>query len=221
MGQERTKLRRATTKRPAPEPPVAASVAPTKPVRWWDNVLFDPKRREINDFLHGPGLVWGWKSSSKDRNAFRYWHAHYAGSLGTDHPGDTYAEQYDCADELKDNQPLLYGLWLHLEKTYIPGHKLVRCYANGMHYGMDGSLHTDSVSPKSYTTMYYPHPNWSPNWGGETVFFNKEETDIVGSVYPRPNRLLSFMGTIPHVARGVSRTCPVLRITLMYKTEAP
>jgi SM-20-related protein len=29
-----------------------------------------------------------------------------------------------------------------------------------------------------------------------------------------------FKGNIPHLARGVSRTCPVLRITLMFKTNA-
>jgi SM-20-related protein len=54
---------------------------------------------------------------------------------------------------------------------------------------------------------------------GETVFFNQEETDIIASIYPKPNRLVMFQGTIPHTARGVSRICPVLRITLMFKTE--
>jgi SM-20-related protein len=43
-------------------------------------------------------------------------------------------------------------------------------------------------------------------------------TDIVSAVYPKPNRFVVFSGNIPHVARGVSRTCPKLRITLMYKT---
>ena len=49
--------------------------------------------------------------------------------------------------------------------------------------------------------------------------FNQEETDILASIYPKPNRLLIFSGIVPHVARGVSRICPVLRITLMFKTE--
>ncbi|MDB5411241.1 MAG: hypothetical protein JWL84_6153 [Rhodospirillales bacterium] len=26
-------------------------------------------------------------------------------------------------------------------------------------------------------------------------------------------------GTIPHAARGVARTCPAMRMTLMFKTE--
>ena len=101
----------------------------------------------------------------------------------------------------------------------MKGHTLMRCYANGQPYGSDGSLHTDSASPRSFTSVYYPHGRWSPNWGGETLFFNQEETDIVASIYPKPNRLVIFSGTVPHVARGVSRICPVLRITLMFKTE--
>jgi SM-20-related protein len=31
--------------------------------------------------------------------------------------------------------------------------------------------------------------------------------------------MLMFEGTLPHVARGVSRICPVMRVTLMFKTE--
>jgi len=96
---------------------------------------------------------------------------------------------------------------------------LTRCYANGAPHGSEGSIHTDSVSDQSRTVIYYPHTKWHPNWGGETLFFNKEQTDVVACVYPRPNRLLVFSGTIPHVARSVSRVCPVLRVTLMFKTE--
>jgi SM-20-related protein len=51
------------------------------------------------------------------------------------------------------------------------------------------------------------------------VFFNREQTDIVASIYPRPGRLVVFRGMTAHVVRGVSRTCSALRITLMFKTE--
>jgi SM-20-related protein len=49
--------------------------------------------------------------------------------------------------------------------------------------------------------------------------FNPEKTDIIAAVYPQPNRLAVFRGSLPHVARGVARICPVLRITLMFKVE--
>jgi len=186
-----------------------------------DNVLTDDQRKRIYQFLQAPGWKFGWKSRSNN-DIYSFWHKHFAGALQPDHPtADGSVEPYDCTEELARKAPLLHTFWRGLEKTALKGHTLVRCYANGHTYGSDGTLHADSAVPSSYTSVYYPHERWSPNWGGETVFFNPEETDIVASVYPMPNRLVMFQGTIPHVARGVARICPVLRITLMFKTEAP
>jgi SM-20-related protein len=67
--------------------------------------------------------------------------------------------------------------------------------------------------------VYYPHGVWWPNWAGETVVFNADKSDIIAAVYPKPNRMVVFPGCLPHVARGVSRTCPELRIVLVFKTE--
>ena len=54
---------------------------------------------------------------------------------------------------------------------------------------------------------------------GETVFFNPNRDEILAaSVYPKPNRLAIFPGTIPHVARPMSSRANDLRITLMFKT---
>jgi SM-20-related protein len=54
-------------------------------------------------------------------------------------------------------------MWVRLEKTVFAGHTLARCYANGQ---SDGTLHTDSISGRSFTSVYYPHDTWNPNWGG-------------------------------------------------------
>jgi SM-20-related protein len=76
----------------------------------------------------------------------------------------------------------------------------------------------DSSVPTHFTLVYYPHLSGHPNYGGETVFFDPSGSDIIAAVYPRPKRLVAFPGTMPHVARGVSRKCPDLRVTLMFKT---
>lgn len=114
--------------------------------------------------------------------------------------------------------PLLQGLWRGLKDGPLAGHALTRCYANGYPWGTEGGLHRDAVQAGHYTSIYYPHLEWSPNWAGETVFFDDAEQDIIAAVHPRPNRLAVFPGTIPHVARAISRACPDLRITLMFKT---
>lgn len=191
-----------------------------------DNLLSKEAQGKVIEYVCDGWFKWGWSSNTKT-DVYSFWHKHYAGTLGTDHPGKTFDKPYDCADELKELHPLLHQFWQFLSSAAtirpgpLVGHTLVRCYANAYPYGSEGSIHTDSVSPKSFTTIYYPHERWSPNWAGETVFFNKEETDVIACVYPKPNRLLTFMGTIPHVARGVSRTCPHNRVTFMMKTVAP
>jgi SM-20-related protein len=178
-----------------------------------DNLLSEPQRQPLYNFLRRGGWVYGWKSNGKE-DVYAFWHRHFAGHLNKKGTG-----AYDCAEELKKNVPPLFAFWQYLEQRIFKGHTLIRCYANAHAYGIDGTLHTDSRKDNRYTAVYYPHDVWEPNWGGETVLFNADKSDIIGAFYPKPNRLAVFKGNIPHVARGVSRTCPVLRITLMFKSQ--
>jgi len=181
----------------------------------FDDMLDRAQHAAVYKFLQRPGWTYGWKSNPHT-DVFSFLHKHFAGFLGE---GDARPKNPDCARELEVKAPFIYQLWLKLSDKLLNRHTLVRCYANGYPYGSDGTLHTDSELPNSYTTIYYPHETWQPNWAGETVLFNDERNDILTSVYPKPNRLIVFRGATPHAARGVSRTCPVLRITLMFKTE--
>jgi len=186
-----------------------------------DNIAPEEERRQIYEFLAGPGWNFGWKSSSKT-DVYSFWHKHFVGTYSPEEASrEEDGRRRDLAPELEETYPLLFALWKRLQETILKGHSLVRCYANGIPYGSDGTLHTDSSSSRSFTTVYYPHDAWSPNWGGETVLFNREVTDVIGAIFPKPNRAAMFQGNVPHVARGVSRLCPVMRITLMFKSEIP
>jgi SM-20-related protein len=180
-----------------------------------DDLLPEAERKAVYDYLHAGGWKFGWKSHGKT-DVYSFWHKHFAGHRKL---GGESREKYPCAEELALNSPFLHALWSGLQPTMFEGHTLYRCYANAFAYGSDGTIHTDSKAPNSFTAVYYPHAEWQPNWSGETVLFNNTHDDIVASVYPKPNRLLVLRGNIPHVARGVSRTCPKLRVTLMFKTE--
>jgi SM-20-related protein len=183
-----------------------------------DDVLPEGQRRELNEYLHtgggDAGWQFGWKSAGK-ADQFAFWHRHFAGYR----PGDGDHEAYDCEVELAAF-PLVHAMWRQLKsEPPLQRHRLIRCYANGHTFGSDGSLHTDTGLPDTFTTIYYPHKHWWPNWGGETVFFNDTKDEIISAIYPRPNRLVMFDGRIPHLARGVTRQCPKLRVTLMFKTD--
>jgi SM-20-related protein len=178
----------------------------------FEGVFSEDNRKRVYDFLNTPGWETGWKSNSK-RDAYSFLHKHYAGfrKAGIEKP-------YKCDDELWQNAPLIFDAWLTVRDKIFAGHTLVRCYANGMAYGMDGTVHRDATEPNNFTAVYYPHERWSPNWGGETMFYNDNENRVTACFYPRPNSVVVFDGRIPHRANGVTRQYVGMRITLMFKT---
>ena len=190
-----------------------ASIVLEKPARH-EAVFPEEVRRNVYEFLLLPGWETGWKSNAK-RDGFTFLHKHFAGHRGA---GE---KAYDCEVELQEAAPIIHDAWFRVRDKIFAGHKLVRCYANGMAYGMDGTVHSDALSAGNYTAVYYPHERWSPNWGGETIFYNQQETRIVACIFPRPNSVAVFDGRIPHRANGVTRSYTGTRITMMFKTEKP
>jgi len=181
-----------------------------------DDFLGREEQQAILSYLRGPG--WGYGAFSDPApDAPRYWYKHFAGYVKT---GLETRDPDQIEDELKQNAPLAAQIWRQIQSTVLIGHALTRCYANGYPFGAEGGLHMDSNIRSHFTALYYPHLSWHPNYAGETVFFNEAGTDILASVFPRPNRLVVFPGTVPHVARAISRKCPELRMTLMFKTAA-
>jgi SM-20-related protein len=180
----------------------------------FDNLLPPPDQAAIWEFLNRPGWAHG-GYSAEGAEADRYFYKHFAG-YRQDGQEDRTAGSIE--DELAQAAPILAQMWIGLKNGPLQGQALARCYANGMPGGMEGGLHLDSNIDSHLTSIYYAHPVWHPNFAGETLLFNPTGDEIVAAIYPRPNRLAVFSGTIPHVARPMSRRRPELRITLMFKT---
>jgi SM-20-related protein len=183
-------------------------------IRVYDNALAEPLQREVLAHLNEPGWAFGAYSDASP-NASRYWYKHFAGYV---RDGQEARTAQGVENELATTSAVISGVWGQLKSGPLAGHALTRCYANGYPAGSEGGLHLDSNVSDHFTAIYYPHTSWHPNFAGETVFFTADGSDIIQSVYPKPNRLVVFPGVIPHVARGVSRACPQLRVTLMFKT---
>ena len=183
-------------------------------IRVFDGVLSAADQEAVLSFLQLPS--WGFGAYSSDAPAAtRYWFKHFA---GYEERGPATGPLIDFEASLDLSAPLIGSMWRSLKGGPMVGHALTRCYANAYPYGAEGGVHIDSNIESHYTAIYYPHTTWRPDYAGETVFFNKERTDIIASVYPKPNRLVLFSGAIPHSARAISKTCPQLRVTLMFKT---
>ncbi len=179
-----------------------------------DDLLPGDEQAAIHRLLAQGPWQHGWRSHN-GAGAQAFWNRHFAGSQDPARLDG----RHDASEELAAREPLLDACWQRIARDYLRGHALQSCYANGLPYGTDGSVHTDSLAIGACTAVYYPHQHWDPDWGGETILFNKDRSDILAAVYPKPNRLLVFPGFLYHVARGVSRACPTMRITLMFKTQ--
>lgn len=157
--------------------------------------------------------TYGWQSEI-NKNPFGHWNHDFLKTKRSN--------QEDAEHVLLENETLapIRELWLQLKANILEGHSLVRCYANAHTFGVEGYPHTDSRTPGNYTTICYVNPVWKPEWAGETIFLN-DMGDIAHAVLPKPGRVVVFDGRIVHAARGLSRICPAMRVTLMFKTTAP
>jgi Rps23 Pro-64 3,4-dihydroxylase Tpa1-like proline 4-hydroxylase len=154
--------------------------------------------------------VYGWPQGHKD--PFSHWN-------------------HDFLEAHKKNQSNLesrlyelYGdtalarVWDALRSGPLYGHDLVRCYANAHTFGVEGHPHTDSGQPGNYTAITYITPHWQADWAGELVLFD-DAGDIFFAGLPNPGRIIIIQGNTLHAARAVSRTCPVIRVCLVFKTK--
>lgn len=112
----------------------------------------------------------------------------------------------------------LLPIWEQVNNEFFGGQaKLVRCYANRHTFGTEGYIHTDTQRKEDQTCVVYMDKVWEPDWGGETAFYDENITEIVKATLPKFGRIVVFAGDIPHCAKPVSRICPKVRTTLMFK----
>jgi len=98
-------------------------------------------------------------------------------------------------------------------------YRMYRSYCNYASFGDMLFIHTDAQpGARELTALWFIAPEWHPEWGGETLFFNGEmDAEFVAS--PRPGRLVIFDGAIPHVGRPPTRICFAPRYTYAMKFE--
>ena len=156
------------------------------------------------------GWQYGWRSRSKRDTGipFGHWNIDFT-KAGSENG-------LDVSDRLPESLSLA---WQHIQEKYCPGSNLLRCYINGHTYGVEGYPHTDTIRIGNKTLLVYLSRDWKRDWGGETVFYNDD--DVIYAELPKRNKAILFEGSIAHVAKGVTRACPSLRVTLMFKIAVP
>lgn len=79
-----------------------------------------------------------------------------------------------------------------------------RCLLNNFKVGDNPCFHQDSPRNNgAQTFMVYPNKVWELNWGGVTLFADKND-NVIAAANPKPGRIVIFNGSINHC--GVSPT---------------
>jgi SM-20-related protein len=169
--------------------------------------MTQPQLDTINMYLDGCVWTYGWKSH--EDIAFGHWNTDITHTFKTN------------PTNVVDRLPFeLTSVWDNLNQGIFGGKAiLTRCYANRHTFGTEGYIHTDTERDEDHTVVVYMNKEWNPNWGGETVLYTPDRKEIVKSYIPKYGRVVVFPGTIPHRANPVSRICPEVRTTLMFKVS--
>ena len=172
-----------------------------------DDILKDYNLSYIKYWLEESKWTYGWKS---DMNVpYGHWNCDISGTAITN--------SEDITARLPDEFILL---WKEVNDKVFNNKAIpVRCYANRHTFGTEGYIHTDTHRKEDHTVVIYLNEQWDANWGGETVFYNDNHSNIVQAVLPKYKRISAFPGIIPHRASGLSRICPEVRMTLMFKVS--
>lgn len=185
--------------------------SPDREIQVLDDFLPAAGYYELADLMSKEPLVYGSRSNSRTDPHGHWSRGFVDGGL---------MNLADLSSDLgrEDRLAPLARAWEFLRDTHFANDVLIRCYLNGYTYGTDSYFHFDSQRPDEHTTVVYMNDYWEPDWAGETVFLDGHG-EIVKSVLPKTNRAVIFPSNVKHAGRGVSRKCPVLRKTLIFKTR--
>ena len=179
-----------------------------------DNFIDEDLNTKIEAFFENVEWKYGEKSiTSMMKEALPHWSKYfYMDKTRNGVKMDDVVFEDPCIQQLYEK------IEIHITESNVGMEaKLLRCYANGHTFGNDANIHYDDSRDDTLTYIFYPLKTWNVDWGGETIFWDRTNREIIESVIPKSNRMLIFSSKLWHGARPVSRYCNILRITFMFK----
>ena len=105
-------------------------------------------------------------------------------------------------------------IWNQISNKF--DYEMERAYLNAHTHGIEPHIHRDDGD---VTFIYYPRMDWKNEWGGGTVIYDNEVSNITDHINYKGNRLIKFDAHLPHQAHPVSRECYQLRTCVVFKTK--
>ena len=170
----------------------------------YDNVLPEIDSQLIDSIMSDKEFMWHYQHKSNKKEEIYHWHR-LAGRTKV---------------EIENNGfEWLISLWDHLMNKYDLERKYGVCtyrriYFNAHTYGIEPRPHRDDGD---FTMMYYPLMSWRKDWGGGTIIWNEDTSEVEKHVAYTGNRLVVFPANRLHQAQPIHIDCYKLRSVIVFK----
>jgi hypothetical protein len=166
--------------------------SPIKGIDVYDNVFDLAKRFDIQESVKKCPYQMGWADNTEkaEQYMFSNWLPEKLNSI-------------NFFSDFKGSHPL---------HEKINPDKFIRCIVNN---DVCSNTHWTHTHINENVFLYYVNMEWQEHWGGETLFFDKNDSSniIFGSRYI-PGRIIWFDGEIPHTIKSQSRLGPKYRFSI-------
>jgi hypothetical protein len=172
----------------------------------FDNVFAEDDAQIIHDTMSEKSFSWHYYHKSDKKDDIYHWH-----KLGG----------HNEKELLKNGFDWVIPMWHHImykcELDDIYGiNTFRRIYFNAHTYGIEPLPHVDDGD---FTMIYYPDMKWRKDWGGGTVIWNEDTTEIEKHVAYTGNRLMIFPAKRLHQALPINLDCYRLRTCMVFKVH--
>ena len=172
----------------------------------YDNVLAPHDAVMVNDMVSDQEFMWQYQHKSDNTQEIYHWHR-LAGKT---------------EKEIDENGfGWLIPMWNHFMHKYnfkdvYDISTFRRIYFNAHTCGVEPRPHVDDGD---FTMIYYPDMKWRKDWGGGTVIWNEDTTEIEKHVAYTGNRLMIFPAKRLHQALPINLDCYRLRTCMVFKVH--
>ena len=159
-------------------------------IKTYDNFLSSEHSQKVYNFVYSSLYKIGWDDSLEPQHKV--------------YPNIHSSFSKEDVNQIKILDPIL-------EKIKLSEKQYEKCVVNLVKPLDVNFIH---VHPDQLVALYYVNLTWSPEWSGETLFY-EEDRKTIGLASPyTPNRLIFFDGKIPHTIKSQNLMGPSYRFTL-------
>ena len=126
---------------------------------------------------------------------------------------DRHDTQKYCNGEPSDDFLHRVGVLEAIKQTPLAPYADYAITSTGTNVDSPGLPHYCHIHSGQFVFLYYPAKTWRHEWGGETLFYDQQNREILYASPYTPNRAIFFEGMTPHSIRAPTTLVPHPRIT--------